>query len=178
MSQEATDGLYLFAPAEVDGAPFDMSFSGLKTAVVNLNHNMTQMGETPDLPGLCASFAGAVSDMLVPRAMEALSLLGYDTLVAAGGVAANSRIRSDLTAAACGKSAKLFLPPLSLCGDNRGDDSVRRATSSNKARAHGVTCPLNRPCRAGRFFGLEALKSPPASGFTVSPERPDPLFAA
>jgi N6-L-threonylcarbamoyladenine synthase len=118
LSQGGDDASYPLPRPKVDGAPFDMSFSGLKTAVINLIHNMAQKGETPNLPGLCASFAGAVSDMLVPRAMEALSLLGYDTLVAAGGVAANSRIRADLTAAARSRSAKLYLPPLSLCGDN------------------------------------------------------------
>ena len=100
------------------GAPLDMSFSGLKTAVVNLVHNAAQKGEELDLPGLAASFAAAVSDTLVPRTMAAAREKGYGKVAVAGGVAANSRLRAELEAA-CRKSGdKLYLPALSLCGDN------------------------------------------------------------
>ena len=95
-----------------------MSFSGLKTAVVNLAHNAQQKGDPLDAPALARDFARAVSRELVPRAMRALELTGRRTLVAAGGVAANSVIRADLHAA-CGKAGvRLFLPPLKWCGDN------------------------------------------------------------
>ena len=95
-----------------------MSFSGLKTAVVNLAHNAQQKGEPLDAPALARDFARAVSGELVPRAMRALELTGRAVLVAAGGVAANSVIRADLQAA-CGKAGvKLYLPPLKWCGDN------------------------------------------------------------
>ena len=100
------------------GRPMDMSFSGLKTAVVNLAHNAQQKGDPLDAPALARDFARAVSGELVPRAMRALELTGRRTLVAAGGVAANSVIRADLHAA-CGKAGvRLFLPPLKWCGDN------------------------------------------------------------
>ena len=93
-------------------------FSGLKTAVVNLAHNAQQKGDPLDAPALARDFARAVSGELVPRAMRALELTGRRTLVAAGGVAANSVIRADLHAA-CGKAGvRLFLPPLKWCGDN------------------------------------------------------------
>ena len=59
-----------------------------------------------------------VSESLVPRTMEALRSLGYDKLAVAGGVAANSRIRRDFSEAAERAGAKLFIPPLKLCGDN------------------------------------------------------------
>ena len=96
----------------------DMSFSGLKTAAVNLIHNAQQKGEELDLPSLAASVTAAVSDELVPRAMEAARRTGRKILVAAGGVAANRAIRGDLERA-CGENGiKLYLPPLSLCGDN------------------------------------------------------------
>ena len=96
----------------------DMSFSGLKTATLNIIHNAQQREEALDIPGLCASFVSAVQDMLVPRTMEALAAAGYRKLAVAGGVAANSHIRSafEQECAACG--ATLYLPPLSLCGDN------------------------------------------------------------
>ena len=95
-----------------------MSFSGLKTAVLNLVHNAGQKGEALDLPGLAASFAAAVSDTLVPRTMEAARLLGYGKVAVAGGVAANSRIRADLERACAASGDRFYLPALSLCGDN------------------------------------------------------------
>ena len=98
--------------------PYDMSFSGLKTATLNLIHHAEQVGEGVDINSLCASFCSAVSDTLVPRAMLAMKQTGYKQLAVAGGVAANSRIRADLTAAAKKVGAEVFLPPLSLCGDN------------------------------------------------------------
>ncbi len=98
--------------------PYDMSFSGLKTATLNLIHHAEQVGEEVDINSLCAAFCSAVSDTLVPRAMMALEQTGYRKLAVAGGVAANSRIRADLTAAAEKLGVEVFLPPLSLCGDN------------------------------------------------------------
>ena len=95
-----------------------MSFSGLKTAVINLVHSAEQKGEDLDRASLAASFTKAVSDSLVPRTMMAARELGYDTVVVAGGVAANSRIRSDFKAACEKEKLRLFVPPLKLCGDN------------------------------------------------------------
>ena len=98
--------------------PLDMSFSGLKTAALNLIHHADQVGEELDIPSLCASFSGAVSDMLVPRVKFALEMTGRKRLAVAGGVAANSRIRRDITQMAQKLGVEVFLPPLSLCGDN------------------------------------------------------------
>ena len=109
---------YHLPHAKVDGAPLDCSFSGLKTAALNLIHNAEQKGEALDLPSFAASFARAVSDELVPRTMLAADQLGYDKIAAAGGVAANSTIRGALEAACRSRGAQLYLPQLSLCGDN------------------------------------------------------------
>ena len=98
--------------------PYNMSFSGLKTAALNLIHHAEQVGETLDIPGLCASFSAAVSDTLVPRVRMALQQTGLKKIAVAGGVAANSRIRADITAAAEKLGAEVYMPPLSLCGDN------------------------------------------------------------
>lgn len=118
LAQGGDDKRYLLPRSHVADAPLDMSFSGLKTAVVNLVHNAEQKGEALDLPGLAASFSAAVSDTLVPRVLQAARLRGYRKVAVAGGVAANSRIRADLERA-CGTAGNaLFLPPLSLCGDN------------------------------------------------------------
>ena len=118
LSQGGDDGMYHFPISHVEGNPYDMSFSGLKTAVINLVHNAQQKGEELDRKGLAASFTKAVSDSLVPRTMMAAENLGYKKIVVAGGVAANSRIRADFTAAAKEKGCELFVPPLRLCGDN------------------------------------------------------------
>lgn len=95
-----------------------MSFSGLKTAVVNIVHNADQRGLALDKRSLAASFARAVSETLVPRTLSAAAELDYDKLVVAGGVAANSRIRTDFTKAASREGKTLYMPPLRLCGDN------------------------------------------------------------
>ncbi len=118
LSQGGDDGKYVFPQAHVEGRPYDMSFSGLKTAVINLVHNAEQKGERIDRAALAASFTKAVSDSLVPRTMQAAKELGYDRIVVAGGVAANSRIRADFQRAAKEAGKKLFIPPLRLCGDN------------------------------------------------------------
>ena len=118
LSQGGDDSRYVFPIAHVEGNPYDMSFSGLKTAVINLVHNAQQKGEELDRAGLAASFTKAVSDSLVPRTMMAAKELGYQKIVVAGGLAANSRIRADFTAAAKENGYELFVPPLKLCGDN------------------------------------------------------------
>ncbi len=118
LSQTGDDTKYTFPIAHVDGSPYDMSFSGLKTAVINLVHNAEQKGEALDRASLAASFTKAVSDSLVPRTVRAAKELGYKKVVVAGGVAANSRIRADFRRAAEENGLELFVPPLKLCGDN------------------------------------------------------------
>ncbi len=118
LARRSPGGKYDLPRAHVEGAPLDMSFSGLKTAIVNLAHNAQQKGEPLDKAALARDFTRAVSEELVPRAMEALRLTGHRTLVAAGGVAANSFLRADLEAACQGAGVKLYLPPLKWCGDN------------------------------------------------------------
>ena len=109
---------YPLPHTKLSGNPLDMSFSGLKTAALNLIHMHEQKGGSVDVPSLCASFSKAVSEMLVPRTMQALKESGYKKLAIAGGVAANSRIRADFKAACESLGAALYTPPLSLCGDN------------------------------------------------------------
>ena len=109
---------YPLPHTKLSGNPLDMSFSGLKTAALNLIHMHEQKGESVDVPSLCASFSKAVSEMLVPRTMQAVKESGYRKLAIAGGVAANSRIRADFKTACEKLGATLYTPPLSLCGDN------------------------------------------------------------
>ena len=117
-AQNGDENAYTMPHTKLSGNPLDMSFSGLKTAAVNLIHNKKQKGEEIAVPDLCASFSKAVSEMLIPRTMQALDQTGYGTLAVAGGVAANSRIRGDLMRECEKRGVRLCLPPLSLCGDN------------------------------------------------------------
>ena len=97
---------------------YNMSFSGLKTAALNLIHHAQQVGQPLDVNSLCASFSAAVSDTLVPRVVHAMEQTGCRKVAVAGGVAANSRIRQDILTAAEKLGAQVYMPPIKLCGDN------------------------------------------------------------
>ena len=118
LAREGNDSRYDLPRAHVNGAELDMSFSGLKTASLNLIHNAHQKGEELNLPDFAASFGRAVSESLVPRVIAAAEQTGYGKIAVAGGVAANSRIRGDLQKACGEKGIKLYLPELKYCGDN------------------------------------------------------------
>ena len=118
LARGGDDTRYELPRAHVAGHDLDMSFSGLKTASLNLIHNAQQKGEELNLPDFAASFGRAVSESLVPRVMAAARMRGYGRVAVAGGVAANSRIRADLTAACQESGDRLFLPELKYCGDN------------------------------------------------------------
>lgn len=98
--------------------PYDFSFSGLKTNVINLVHNAGQRGEPLDIPSLAASFQYTVSDILSSRFVQAARDGGEKTAVLAGGVAANSALR-EMLGERCEKvGIRLYVPPIALCGDN------------------------------------------------------------
>lgn len=103
---------------QVEGAPFDFSFSGLKTATVNLLHNAEQKGEEVSRPDLAASLRSRVCDMLISKTMVAAEQFGYKKIVLAGGVSANSELRRRMTAECEAHNWRLYIPPLNLCGDN------------------------------------------------------------
>lgn len=117
-AQQGDESQYVLPRSKPGANPYDMSFSGLKTAAINLIHHADQVGEKLDINSLCASFCAAVSDTLVPRVVMALQQTGYRKVAVAGGVAANSRIRKDILTAAEKLGVQVFMPPLSLCGDN------------------------------------------------------------
>ena len=118
LSQQGDARKYRLPRADVQGAPYDFSFSGLKTAAVNLVHNAAQKGEDIDRASLAAGVSLAVSDAIVPRVVSAALSCGRKTVAAAGGVAANSLLRARLQAECEKRGLRLCLPPLALCGDN------------------------------------------------------------
>ena len=100
------------------GREYDFSFSGLKTAVINQIHNASQKGVELPVADLAASFRKAVVDCLVQNFQKAAEDFHCTTLVTAGGVSANSLLRSRLEALCGERGWKLYMPPKELCGDN------------------------------------------------------------
>ncbi len=103
---------------KVDGSVYDFSFSGLKTAVLNLLNTASQKGETICKEDLAASFQKTVCDVVANKLMAAAEEYGYQKIVLAGGVAANSGLRDRLMQECDQRGFSFFVPPLSLCGDN------------------------------------------------------------
>ena len=97
---------------------FDFSFSGLKTAVINLVHNKNQKGEEIDVPVLAATIRQKVCDILIKKTLSAVEIHGYKTLVMAGGVSANSELRTRMQQECDNRGITLYYPPLNYCGDN------------------------------------------------------------
>ncbi len=96
----------------------ELSYSGLKTAVVNYLHTLSQRGEKPDINDVCASFCKTAVDMLVDTAINEAKRTGIKTLVLAGGVAANSYLREKITDECKVNGFTVHFPPMSLCTDN------------------------------------------------------------
>ena len=117
IAETGDDKAYPMPRPRVDGSPYDFSFSGLKTAVINLIHNKQQKGEDFSVPDVCASYRRAVVNFLCDNFLKAAEDLGYRTLVIAGGVSANSLLRRELTERCRGKY-DLYMPEKYLCGDN------------------------------------------------------------
>ncbi|MBP1591505.1 MAG: tRNA (adenosine(37)-N6)-threonylcarbamoyltransferase complex transferase subunit TsaD [Oscillospiraceae bacterium] len=109
---------YKLPVPRVAGSEYDFSFSGLKTAVINMVHNASQKGTEINKNDMAASVQKTISEILVTKTILAAKDLGYKKIVLAGGVSANSGVRSTLTAACEKNGFELFMPPLSLCGDN------------------------------------------------------------
>lgn len=109
---------YRLPVPKVAGSKYDFSFSGLKTAVINLVHNAEQKGEAIDSDSLAASFQKTASEILVDRTISAAKAYGYKTIAMAGGVSANSGVRSLLETECLKRGYSLYMPPISLCGDN------------------------------------------------------------
>ncbi len=117
-AQQGVRGTYKLPHPKVNDSDFDFSFSGLKTAVINLSHHAQQKGETLNVNNLAADFQGTVADILTDHLMRAAEYTGSRKIVVAGGVSANSGLRGALQTACAQRGYELYLPQLSLCGDN------------------------------------------------------------
>lgn len=118
IAANGNDKAYSLPHPKVDGSEYDFSFSGLKTAAINIIHNAGQKGETVNREDLCASYLKAVTDCLCNNTVKAMNEFGFKKLALAGGVSANSVLRKRMSELAKQYDWQLFLPELSLCGDN------------------------------------------------------------
>ena len=105
-------------PVPHAAGPYDVSFSGLKTAVMNTVHNAQQKGEAVNVADMAASFQYRITDILADKLLTAARDTGAKRICIAGGVAANRTLRASLESGAKRLGAQLYLPELSLCGDN------------------------------------------------------------
>lgn len=118
VAKDGNDKAYKMPHPRVDGAPYDFSFSGLKTAALNTINIAKQKGEEINVPDLGASYIKAVVDCLTENTEKAAIDLGYDKIVLAGGVSANSVLRREMTALCQKHGWELYAPELKYCGDN------------------------------------------------------------
>lgn len=115
---EGNSQAFNFPRVKFKDAPYDFSFSGLKTAVINTVHQFSQKNEQVPVEDVCASFQKAVVDVLVDNTMSAAMKAKSKTVCLAGGVAANTYLRESFEKACLSAGIKLYYPPLKLCTDN------------------------------------------------------------
>ena len=118
VAENGDPGAFKLPRPIVHDAPYDFSFSGLKTAVINLLHNSAQKGETIRKEDVCASYRYAVVDCLVTNFIKAADDLNVDRLVIAGGVSANSLLRKTLSDECRRRGWEFYMPDKKWCGDN------------------------------------------------------------
>lgn len=118
LAGEGDPGAIKLPRAYLEKGSLDFSFSGLKSAVINYLHRAGQKHEEVNRADLAAGFQQAVADVLVDKTIEAAVETGVSTILLAGGVAANNKLRTDLIERAGQKSLQVNVPPLILCTDN------------------------------------------------------------
>ena len=118
LSPEGDENAFKFPVPKVSTSPYDYSFSGLKTVVINIVHNAEQKGETINTADLAASFQNAVVGCLINNLEKAAVDFGFNKIVIAGGVSANSKLRTEAKRLCDSHGWELNIPELKYCGDN------------------------------------------------------------
>lgn len=126
-----------FPRAKVEGAPYDFSFSGLKSAVLNHINKANMMGTEIHVPDLTASFQNTVVEALVSRAVMAAKEYGYDKLAIAGGVASNSALREAMQETCDQNGIHFYYPSPIFCTDNAAMIGVAAYYEYQKGTRHG-----------------------------------------
>ena len=126
-----------FPRAKVEGSPYDFSFSGLKSSVLNYLNHAKMAGEEINRPDLVASFQNAVVESLVSRAIAATKEYGYHKLAIAGGVASNSALREAMIEACKREDIEFYYPSPIYCTDNAAMIGVAAYYEYKKGVRHG-----------------------------------------
>lgn len=137
VAKEGNAGAIEFPRAKVEGAPYDFSFSGLKSAVLNHINHAKMTGEVIVVSDLAASFQRAVVEALVSRAVLAAKEFGYDKLAIAGGVASNSALREEMARACEQEKIRFYYPSAVYCTDNAAMIGVAAYYEYQKGTRHG-----------------------------------------
>ncbi len=117
-AQQGDHRKYPLPRPRVAGSELDMSFSGLKTAVINTVHHARQVQEEIDAPSMAASLQHTVAEILTEKTELVAAQTGHRVIAMAGGVSANSGLRAAMSSMCEKHGYTLYMPPLSLCGDN------------------------------------------------------------
>lgn len=96
----------------------NLSYSGLKTNVINLVHNLEQKGEKVNIPDMCKSFQDVAVGLVIDRTIKAVKQYQVNQVILAGGVSANSYLRSEMTKEMNKLNVELHIPPMWCCTDN------------------------------------------------------------
>ena len=118
LAREGNPHAVEFPRGEVKNSPYDFTFSGLKSAVLNYINHANMTGESIDKADLCASFQNAVVESLVERTIACAKEFGFETVAMAGGVSANSGLRAAMEEACRREGFKCCYPAPGLCTDN------------------------------------------------------------
>lgn len=138
LAKEGNPSALQFPRARVEGCPYDFSFSGLKSAVLNYLHHAEQVGENINRADVAASFQKAVVDVLVDRTLQAANEYQIDKIALAGGVASNSALRAGMEAACRKAGKKLFYPSPVFCTDNAAMIGAAAYYEYKKGVRHGL----------------------------------------
>ena len=137
LSKEGNDKAIPFPKAKVNGSPYDFSFSGLKSAVLNYINSCQMKGEKINEADIAASFQKAVIDVLVEHAMMAAKDFKSDKIAIAGGVASNSSLRSAMEQACAENGIKFYHPSPIFCTDNAAMIGAAAYYEMKKGVQHG-----------------------------------------
>ena len=118
LSKQGDPKAFRFPRPMIRSGDYDFSFSGLKTAVINMFKDRIAAGEKLPLADIAASFQEAVVDVLVAKTIRAAEEKGVKAISVTGGVSANSRLRESFREACRKRGMEVFFPILSLCTDN------------------------------------------------------------
>lgn len=138
LAKEGNPAAIAFPRAHVEGCPYDFSFSGLKSAVLNYLHHAEQVGEEINRADVAASFQAAVVDVLVDRTLQAAKEYDIDKIALAGGVASNSALRAGMEAACKKAGKKLYFPSPIYCTDNAAMIGAAAYYEYKKGVRHGL----------------------------------------